>query len=292
MASPRPRQVWGVGVLIACLSLLAIAVVAAEGHPLEGPSSSSALDVGGALQAVVVVVAFVAALGGLAIVVYAIAAAPKGARPTRPKVRRRWLSVILALMTSVAILLLLRSTRETSSSPDELGGAAAGRESDTGAAVSTAMWVLAALVAAGLVALVVATLMSRRMAARAEAPAATATPELLAAIDASIDDLEAEGSPRAAVLAAYARLLEGLEAYGLGREAAETPQHHLRRALAELPVRAGPAQHLVDLFLEARFSTHAIGPVERDAARAALVSVRNDLATAVEPVSEPVGGPS
>jgi hypothetical protein len=276
-------------VLVACLSLLAIAVVAADGHPLEGPAASSALHVGDAVKSLVVVVAGLAAIGGVVIAVYAFAVAPRGARMTRTaRPKKRWLTVVLAMLVTVAILLLLRTAQDNSTAPDEVPDGTATGTTDAGPTVSTAMWVLLGLGAAVAVALTVAMVMSRRVAARTGLePGAATTPTLLETIDASIDDLEAEGSPRAAVLAAYARLLEGLDEHGLGRAPEETPQHHLRRALAELPVRAGPAQRLVDLFLEARFSTHPIGPAERDAARAALVSVRNDLATAMAPVDEP-----
>ena len=50
------------------------------------------------------------------------------------------------------------------------------------------------------------------------------------------------------------------------------------RGLAALPMRPGPAERLTDLFLEARFSPHPIGPAERDEAHAALLTARRDLA--------------
>ena len=110
-----------------------------------------------------------------------------------------------------------------------------------------------------------------------EAPDPDADP-LLEALDASIEDLEGEGDPRSAVIAAYARLLDGFERCGLGRRPAETPLEHLRRGLAALPLRPEPAERLTDLFLEARFSPHPIGPAERDEAHAALLTARRDLA--------------
>jgi hypothetical protein len=110
---------------------------------------------------------------------------------------------------------------------------------------------------------------------------------LVDALDASIDALERDGDPRAAVIAAYARLLEGFERSGIGRRPAETPLEHLRRGLAALPMRPEPAERLTALFLEARFSTHPIGPAERDEARASLQDAREGLRERAAAVAGP-----
>ena len=138
-----------------------------------------------------------------------------------------------------------------------------------------AVLALGGVVAAALAGAIVA---ARRLGPPAgEAPDPDADP-LLEALDASIEDLEREGDPRSAVIAAYARLLDGFERCGLGRRPAETPLEHLRRGLAALPLRPEPAERLTHLFLEARFSPHPIGPAERDEAHAALLTARRDLA--------------
>jgi hypothetical protein len=78
--------------------------------------------------------------------------------------------------------------------------------------------------------------------------------------------------PRRAVIAAYAALLDGLDAAGVGRLVHEAPQEHLRRALAVLRIPSAAAQVVTDLFLVARFSTHPI----RDDDRRRAVRALND----------------
>src|SRR5262249_8137833 len=48
--------------------------------------------------------------------------------------------------------------------------------------------------------------------------------------DASLADLEAEPDPRAAIIGAYARLLDGFDECGLGRRPSEAPLEHMGRA--------------------------------------------------------------
>ena len=94
------------------------------------------------------------------------------------------------------------------------------------------------------------------------------------AFDASLVDLDAEADPRRAIIAAYARLLAGFERGGLGRRPHEAPVEHLRRALTAVAVRPAPVERLVGLFVEARFSHHDLGPVDKQAAIDAFVAAR------------------
>jgi hypothetical protein len=103
-------------------------------------------------------------------------------------------------------------------------------------------------------------------------------PEAVAdAVDAALSALEAAGDPRQTIIAAYARMLEALEVRGLGCRPAETPRLHLARCLAAADVRPEPLEQLVELFEEARFSTHPMTWEHRDEARRALAAVRGDL---------------
>jgi hypothetical protein len=52
---------------------------------------------------------------------------------------------------------------------------------------------------------------------------------------------------------------------------------HLARCLAAADVRREPLERLVQLFEEARFSTHPLTWEHRDDARRALGAVRDDL---------------
>ena len=97
------------------------------------------------------------------------------------------------------------------------------------------------------------------------------------AIDDSLAGLAGPGEPRLAVIVCYARLLEGLEGVGAGRQRSEAPFEHLARVLATLGVRPEPLERLTSLFAEARFSTHEITEEHRADAERALAEARTDL---------------
>ena len=88
--------------------------------------------------------------------------------------------------------------------------------------------------------------------------------------DDSAGSLDDSDDPRAAIIAAYVRLLEGLEAAGCARLPFEAPEEHLRRSLRDLGVRPEHMTVVVDRFLVARFSTHPMTVADRDAVRDAL----------------------
>ena len=96
-------------------------------------------------------------------------------------------------------------------------------------------------------------------------------------MEASLADLTDSRDPRQAVIAAYARLLDGLRDAGAGREPAEAPFEHVARVLGTLGVRPEPLRQLTALFAEARFSTHPITEAQRAAALTALEDARADL---------------
>lgn len=98
---------------------------------------------------------------------------------------------------------------------------------------------------------------------------------VLVTIDAMLDDPD----PRTAIIGAYARLLEELEATGAARFDYEGPQEHLRRVLSVLRVQPKPLEALIALFEEARFSEHELTLRHRDEALRALESVAGALAS-------------
>ena len=100
------------------------------------------------------------------------------------------------------------------------------------------------------------------------------------AVDESLDDLRAEPDPRKAVIATYARLERVLAGHGLPRDPAEAPLEYLGRMLAQLSVSDRAARALTDLFEEAKFSQHAVGPEMKEQAIEALETVRDDLLAA------------
>ena len=96
-------------------------------------------------------------------------------------------------------------------------------------------------------------------------------------VDAAADSFEDSAAsigddmdPRAAIIAAYARLLDGLTESGCARQAFEAPEEHLRRSLVALGVRPEHMRVVVDKFLVARFSTHPLTAADSDAVRTEL----------------------
>lgn len=89
--------------------------------------------------------------------------------------------------------------------------------------------------------------------------------------------LLASGDPRAAIIAAYAALLEGLEAAGTGRRPHEAPEEHLQRSLTQLRVPADALAGVTRLFLVAKFSDHPLGESDRDQARQMLADAEQHL---------------
>ncbi|WP_225446846.1 DUF4129 domain-containing protein [Streptacidiphilus sp. PB12-B1b] len=83
---------------------------------------------------------------------------------------------------------------------------------------------------------------------------------------------------RAAVIACYAAMEESLAAGGVGRRASDSPADLLHRA-SGAGVLTGPEPELLaDLFREARFSRHPMGPEQLRQARAALDGIDRALA--------------
>ena len=269
MTAPRPRQVWGAGVLIASIALLGIVVVAAEGRPLEGPSSSARLDVGTAWRDALVAAFVFALVAGAVLVVWSLLAPRRRSAPAPRKRRHQWLVTVVALLLAFLAYLALRPNLDDDDDATATGDPPAASEETGESPSSPPPWAVLALGGVVATALAGAVVAARRLGPPAGQAPDLATDPLLEALDASIEDLEGDGDPRSAVIAAYARLLDGFERCGLGRRSAETPLEHLRRGLTALPLRPGPAERLTDLFLEARFSPHPIGPAERDEAHVA-----------------------
>jgi hypothetical protein len=117
----------------------------------------------------------------------------------------------------------------------------------------------------------------RRSLGSAEQPLELVLADVL---DETLDDLRAERDPRAAVIAAYARLERALAAYGLPRRAAEAPEEYLTRIFADLGVAQRPAARLTALFSRAKFSQHDVRAETKEEAIAALETVREELRAA------------
>ncbi len=103
---------------------------------------------------------------------------------------------------------------------------------------------------------------------------------LATVLDETLDDLWAEGDPRRAVIAAYARLERVLAAHGLARRPAETAEEYLQRILPALDVEPGSVRRLTDLFARAKFSPHMVDVGMKEEAIDALSTVRDQLQAA------------
>jgi Domain of unknown function (DUF4129) len=87
------------------------------------------------------------------------------------------------------------------------------------------------------------------------------------AIESAVEQLRDPADPRAAVIAAYARMEAVLAERQLGHLAHEAPREYLARVLREQGMPERSLATLTDMFEEARFSRH---PIPRSASRRAL----------------------
>jgi hypothetical protein len=252
-------------VIAVCLAACAAVAVAAAGEPLQ--DAEGAIDrVTLSPWLIVVPVAALCLLGMLGFT--AIRTAGTTRRVSR---RSMWLTVI-GFMLLAAALSRLDLDRRTADEPGTFEIAAPAAEGG-GQSTSWPTWgvVLAAVVVA-------AVLLGRRRRAEDPAPEpADDVAQARRAIDDSLAGLAGPGEPRQAVIACYARLLDGLEGVGAGRQRSEAPFEHLSRVLATLGVRPEPLERLTTLFAEARFSTHEITEEHRADAERALAEARADL---------------
>jgi len=148
---------------------------------------------------------------------------------------------------------------------------------------------VAGVALAAMVAIVVAQLVADR---RRRSPPRSPAERLVELLDDTLEDLEREPDPRRAVIAAWARMEQGLATAGLPRHPSEAPFEYAARVLEaalaptgrDNPQRLRPASihRLTGLFERAKFSRHHIGPEDRDEAIAALRAVRRELAEAAE----------
>jgi uncharacterized membrane protein YidH (DUF202 family) len=142
-------------------------------------------------------------------------------------------------------------------------------------------WLALALVAGLVVAGVAAYVSKRRRRDRARDERELAE-QLADALDDSLDDLRAEGDPRRAIIAAFARLERVLAAGGVPRRPAETAQEYVARVLQSLALEPRAIERLTSLFTRAKFSLHEVDETMKEEAIDALEEVRDELRGAEE----------
>jgi hypothetical protein len=100
---------------------------------------------------------------------------------------------------------------------------------------------------------------------------------LIEAIEESLEALQREPDARRAIILCYRRFERWLGDCGVPRAPWETPGEFLRRALGRLRIPPSAPAALTRLFERSRFSHHALGAAERDAAVRALGAIRTAL---------------
>jgi Domain of unknown function (DUF4129) len=96
-------------------------------------------------------------------------------------------------------------------------------------------------------------------------------------LDETLDDLYAQKDPRAAIIAAYARMERLFASAGLERHPSEAPLEYLARALGEVRASGAALGRLTGLFQRAKFSAHDVHESMRTEAIEALTQVRDEL---------------
>jgi hypothetical protein len=189
--------------------------------------------------------------------------------------RRKWLMLVMLVPVLLGALAVFR--QRPAERPQEQVTLEAAPNASEPPTRHTAWPIWLGVAAGGVLALVGVASRRRSASAAVPAPPADDTEVALQILDDSADDLAATADPRRAVIAAYARLLDGLQDVGAGRRPAEAPFEYATRVLGQLGVRPAPLERLTMLFAEARFSTHEITEPDRASALDALVQARDDL---------------
>jgi hypothetical protein len=258
------------------VGLLLVAGASAR-HPLNGGAAAPSLPTWPLLFVVGVGLVVSAALG-LAVLgpIMRVRAGQSG----RSALRAGPLTLSLSLLVPAAIIALY-STQGTNGERKAIGPPApathdklAGKPGERGADHSTGIAALTAGVGAGVVGFAGLAIVRarRRREADVEPRAMVAAGARDAAAAAAIP-----ADPRAAVLAAYARMEMALASVGLARRPSDAPREYLARLEAGLGGGRAPAARLTELFEGARFSPHPVGEDSRAEAIGALETLRMEL---------------
>lgn len=97
------------------------------------------------------------------------------------------------------------------------------------------------------------------------------------AVDDALDELAVDRPVSDSIIACWQRLGAAAAAVGIAPVPSDTPDEAIRRVFFGSEVSAGPLRALADLYREARFSWHSMGPDDVVAARQALTEILADL---------------
>ena len=198
----------------------------------------------------------------------------------RRALRAAPLTVALSLLVPAALIAIYATPltggpRATLAPPPSSSGRdpRADKPSGHGSDQSKGIAALAAGIAAGVVGLSALALTRARRRAPEPLPRATVAEGARDAAAAAAIPAD----PRAAVLAAYARMEAAFATVGLARRPSDAPREYLARLEAGLGGGRAPAARLTELFERARFSPHPVGEDLRREAIGALESLRAEL---------------
>jgi hypothetical protein len=256
---------------------LLLVVGASARRPLNGGAAAPSLPTWPLLFVVGVGLVVSAALG---IAVLGPIMRARAGQSGRSALRAGPLTLSLSLLVPAAIIALY-TTQGANGERKVIGQPApashnklAGKPGERGADHSTAIAALTAGVGAGVVGFAGLAIVRarRRREGDLEPRAMVAAGARDAAAAAAIP-----ADPRAAVLAAYARMEAALASVGLARRPSDAPREYLARLEAGLGGGRAPAARLTELFERARFSPHPVGEDSRTEAIGALETLRMEL---------------
>jgi hypothetical protein len=263
-------------IAVATVVVLLVVVGASARHALDGGAAAPALPV----WPLLVVIGAGLVLGG-ALTIATLTPLALDRRESARRVRPGPLTIALTILVPLTILAaVLHPVRlDRGGRPNPVKAAThkprQPKPAKPGGDRGSAAAALAAGIAAGIVAVAAIGVVSARR--RRQRPGLDARAAVAAGAGAAIGEIAIPADPRAAVLAAYARMEAALAAAGLARRASEAPREYLARFEAGLGGGRRPAERLTALFERARFSPHPIGERTRSEALEALTALRAEL---------------
>ncbi|MGH2999515.1 MAG: DUF4129 domain-containing protein, partial [Gaiellaceae bacterium] len=246
--------------LLAVAGLVALAALAAHGHPLTGSRGAGPTSAFFDYVFTTIAIVFAAVL---LVFLYSLLGS-KWSTPTgRPRfsILQFVLSMVVALLFAFVVLHarfnFLGNKKQQKGqlthalTPDQ-------KDHPNPASIRSARlrWDEVAIVAALLAAAGVAAFASRKAKPVKPWRLRSQEEEIALALDESLDDLRTDPDVRRAIIAAYARMERALAAAGIPRRPSEAPFEYLPRALASLHTSAASVTRLTDLFEHAKFSHH------------------------------------
>jgi hypothetical protein len=271
----RPRQVWGAGVVVAAVGLLALVALAAEKAPFDVSDDTGAIRVPS--WGSVFVLGLVVLLVALWIILFVSAQRASGPL-ARVRRQRGFLNMLATVLVMVVALYFLRNQHHDSETkPPAPPHTQADAKPSPEVSHTGRPWAALTLGGTVLVVLAAAAMTRRRMVDADETEQPAERDEVVASLSSSLDALAEPGDDRAAIVAAYAALLDGLARAGRPRRPDEAPEEYVRRVLSGWSVHPEPLNELTALFAEARFSEHVLGPAHRARAVSALEAARAEI---------------